>query len=514
VGKPVNNFASGENPQINAASDQREVTFPAVPTPRSSTDRGDLSTGTARLIGVLIALVWLGLSILWLRADHGLLDGDEQGHVGAAALFAEDLRSEAPWRWAGRLWLGDTGEYPGLYPAITGGAWAVAGEGQPTRPSIRIFNLGWLLLGAVAVGRVASRDEVRPRLAGLAASAILLLLPEANGLVRHFMPEGALVGWTGLTLLAAARARERPGVVRALALGAALGLGMLLKQTFAIYALAASLWALPRLRGRALWALALGLVLAAPWYTAHLAAQWAYGLGSAPSEHPASLAQHLAYYPLALAWISLGPVLLAGLLVWGRPRQAPLAALSLLVGLALLVAIPKKYPRLLAPLGPPVAVLVAAGLARSRAPGLALGGLGAAGAGWLIAASTRPIPLPETVREMSGGCVQRWIGPPQPDAFGLPEVERAARLIPGPITVIGAPEIPCEVQTTPPWIEHLRPRLEWAGLDREVREAPPEEPVVDGLIVDWRGGQGRMIAVPALGSAFALRGASDSRRPW
>lgn len=505
---------SGEKYPINAAHEARESDFPTRGAPASSTDPGDFSIGAARLIGGLFALVWLAISIVWLSADRGLMDGDEQGHVGSAALFAEDLRTDEPWRWAERLWLGDTGEYPGLYPAIIGAAWAVAGTGQPTRLPIRALNLGWLLLGAAATARVAARAETRPRLAATSAFVVTLLLPEANGLARHFMPEGALLGLTGLALLAATRARERPSTGRALALGVVLGLGLLTKQTFAIYALGPVIWATPRLRAASAWTLAAALLLAGPWYATHLAGQWAYGLGSAPSEHPAPLLLHLGYYPIALGWISLGPVLLLGLLACGRPRRAPLAALTLLLGLGLLVVIPKKYPRLLAPLGPAAALLVASGLARARRPRLGLAGLGSMGTGWLISSSISPLPMPTTIEAMSAGCVQRWLGPPQRDAFGLPQVERAARLVPGPITVIGAPEIPCEVQTTAPWIEHLRPWLEWAGLDREVVEADDARDAHTGLIVDWTGREGRIIEVPALQSSFALREASDGRAPW
>ena len=37
---------------------------------------------------LMLTIAWLGLSVAWLDADRMVRDGDEEGHVGAAELFA------------------------------------------------------------------------------------------------------------------------------------------------------------------------------------------------------------------------------------------------------------------------------------------------------------------------------------------------------------------------------------------------------------------------------------------
>lgn len=523
VGKVVDNSGAARQATSNAGDGQREVDFPAPGTGQPSTGWRGLSTGRVTALCAALALLWLALSAAWLSQDHGLRDGDEEGHVGAAALFAEDLWAGDPRAYAARLWMGETGEYPGLYPAVLGGAWAALGQGQPGRLPLRLVNLGWLLLGASAAGALAAR-VVAPRRAGLArllAFGAVLLSPEANGVARHFMPEGALLGWTTLATLSAARALERPSARRALELGVVLGLGALLKQTFALYALPAAVVGLVALRARAGWALAAALLLAGPWYAAHGAAQLAYGAASAPAEVAAPLHHHLLYYPVVLAWSGLGPPLLLALLavfvrgLLSRPRVPPprLALLAFGLGLLVLTAVPKKYPRLLVPLVPAAAVMIGAGLASSRRPGLHALAWGSAAAGWLGYTSWFELPPPGLVQAMESGCVQRWIRPPRPDDFGLPEVAAAAASSPGPVVVIAPPEIPCLVQTTAPWIEHLRPWLEREGLDREVLEAG-RGAAASGIVVDWSSGPGQRVDVPPLGRAFWIRNGGAAAPAW
>lgn len=490
------------------------MSFPPPGSTLPSTAPPRLSTGRAGWWCALLAICWVGLTALWLARDHALPDGDEQGHVGAAALFAGDLREQGPLAFAERLLVGETGEYPGLYPAALGLGWAALGEGQPGRLPLRLLNLGFTLLGALAAGRLAARlaPPGRAELAMVAGFGATLLGPEANGIARAFMPEGALLAAVGGATLAAARAAERPDARRAAELGLALGLGLLTKQTFALYALAPALYGLVALRGRAALALGLALAVAGPWYLGHLGAQLGYGAASAGPDAAVGLLDHLLYYPLALGWSGLGPALGLGLLLSLRRARPSLPALTLIVGLLLLVAVPKKYPRLLVPLLPAAAAVLGASLARRPLPvSLALGG---AAAGWVVLGSVRDLPPPGPIRAMASGCVQRWLRGPEPDDFGLPEVEAAARGVAGPVIVIAGPEIPCEVRTTPPWVEHLRPWLEHAGLDREVLERAPGEPAPPGLVVDWSGGPGARVEVPALGAGFALRDTTIGAEPW
>jgi len=230
------------------------------------------------------------------------------------------------------------------------------GGGQPDRVAVQGICLISGLVCAWAVSRLVHR--VDQRAAGLAA-CLVLMMPLLNGLWRHFMPEGPLVAIVALSVLMAVRAAERPSWQRALQLGVVLGLGLLIKQTFLLCAFFPVLWA-GRAQGR-WWGLsACAVVLVAgPWYGRHLADQVAYTTASSGIDAAPSLGVVLAYYPLVLITLGLGVPLSVALIagLWrNRGRTWVLPAIWLLGGLLLLVIVPKKYPRLIAPLLPAVAL--------------------------------------------------------------------------------------------------------------------------------------------------------------
>jgi hypothetical protein len=130
-------------------------------------------------------------------------------------------------------------------------------------------------------------------------------------------------------------------------------------------------------------------------------------------------------------------------------------------------------------------------------------GLGLASAGYLALCSLQPLPEPAVVGRVDPRCPQGWLGPPVGDDLGLDAVAQAVRGLPaGPVAVIAGPEIPCELQTTFPWQDHLSPYLRREGLEREVIGGPSAEAA---LTVDWSSGPGREVPVPALGRSFYLR---------
>ncbi len=483
-----------------------------------------------RPLAGLMLLAALGMNLAWIARDNLVRDGDEEGHVGAAELFLDDLRGGRFVGFARRAVVEDMGDYPSLYPAAVGGWWWLAGGGLPGRLAVRGFNLAFLGLAAAGVwGAARRRVGAGPALVGAAAVA---WLPLGAGVARHFMPEGALAAAVALSVAAAEGFRERPGAGRAALLGLALACGLLTKQTFPLYAAAPVGWSLgaallgPR-RGPAARALLLALptlALAAPWYAGNLAEQLSYTADSAGYRGDAGALEHLLYYPRALGGLALGPVwaalaVLGGVAGWlgvageardRRRRLVALGAVWLLGGLLLLTAVPKKYDRLLVPLLPAAGLLVAAGAAaRPR-----FAALGLAGAGWTAWLSWAPTPLaapPQPVIDFEPGCIQTWLRPPEPRGLGLEAVAAAAaQAAPGHVRVLGAPPIPCSVQTTFGWDYHLGPYLRRAGQDRDLEIVPPGEapdPSSDPAItVDFDpAAPGQRVAVPLLNDDFALR---------
>ncbi|MCK6506789.1 glycosyltransferase family 39 protein [Myxococcota bacterium] len=475
------------------------------------------------MIAGLWALAWTAANTWWLARDRVLRDGDEEGHVGAAELFRGDLLSGEPLAFLARLWAGEMGDYPSLHPALIGGWWWLTGVGEPGVPLVRGLGLAWVLLAALAAARIAARGghAGAPLLAFVATT--LLPLPVALG--RHFMPEGLLVATSALAVLAALRLAERPTAGRGAALGLALGLGLLTKQTFLLVGLPGVLAALwlggPRGGGLAraarglLVAVGVAALVAGPWSARHLARQLAYGAESVAHSGEGTLSAHLAFYPVALALLVVGPPLLLlalpALPQLRRRGPAALAATWLVVGLLALGLLPKKYPRLAAPLAPAVAVLVGVGLAGPRRAWAGGAALLLAGGGWLAWRSlTPPLDLPRPLQRVVPGCPQHWLGAPTDDDLGMGAVADLLRQAgPGPVRVPDGPEISCSLQTTAPWAEHLGPYLRRTGQDREVLLGEGDEPVswvltweADGLPPGGEGGQ--TLSVPRLHGRFRL----------
>ena len=117
----------------------------------------------------------------------------------------------------------------------------------------------------------------------------------------------------------------------------------------------------------------------------------------------------------------------------------------------------------------------------------------------IFLASLITLPSPPLVERVDDGCRQRWMRPPVSEDFGLQAVAAAARQRQASVVlVIDSPDIPCSVQTTHRWIDHLQPYLRREGIEAEV----VEEPVPGALVIDWGGGSH---ASPLLGRRFDIR---------
>ncbi len=437
-----------------------------------------------------IALVWLAASLLWLSHDHIVRDGDEEGHVGAAELLRIHLDGGELLTFVADTHHGDLGEYPPLYPSLVAAWWWAVGHGQPGHWSVRMVNLFSLLLAAWATSETARRlhgatgTESTPALrpgarAATTTFALTLTLPLANGLSRHFMPEGLLVALVAVSVLAALHARDRRTPAAAALLGSVLGLGLLVKQTFAplvLLPLLVAAWGLGWL-----WlvvALVCGAV-AAPWYVAHLGDQSHYIGQSLEGGTPISAWASLLYYPATLVYPVAGPVALiagiAGVIValrtqGKRAHRGTRIVFAWLLGLAVLTGIPKKYPRLAAPVAPALALAAGLGAASlRRRPMWAPVAATSAGAAVLTWASLTPPSSLPWVPRVEDRCPQQWLRPANSDDLGLSVLADLARIYPhASIAIDGAPELPCAVQTTHPYPHHVEPYLRREGLERAV----------------------------------------------
>ncbi|MFH1466608.1 MAG: hypothetical protein ABIO70_19640 [Pseudomonadota bacterium] len=462
---------------------------------------------------LLLALAVLALHLAgglgWIAWERLVFDGDEAGHVGAAELFMAWWREGRPLTALGQTFAGRLGSYPPLYAGVVGAWWALVGAGDPSSPWVRGLNLLGPLLAAVAVARLAWPLGAWARAVGFAA---VLALPLVCGLGRHFMIEGALVAVVAVVVLLGEAARARPTLPRLFAVGLGLGLAFLVKQTAMIYLLPVLALRLPRRPG-VLLVPVVGAAVAAPWMIGNLAGQLDYTAESAAGTPGLGLWRHIAFYPWSLLWVGAGPALLVlgglGAVRGWRAADAAtrdrarLAVLWLGASLLILLLVPRKYPRLMAPALPALGLLaaVAAASVRGGRRRWAVPGLLVFGVGWSVAGSLWTLPIPASARVVDERCPQVWLRPAVHDDLGMGAVMEAARRAPeGPVLILGDMEIPCALQTTHSWREHVGPALRRVGLDREIVEEGRA-----ALVLSWEGPvegyRGHAVVVEGVGAS-------------
>ncbi len=473
---------------------------------------------------VILAVCWTALQVTWLQLDERIVEGDVMGNVGAAELFRVDRWKLSIPAVLSRSYFEDFGEYPALFPALTGIALAAAGvtDLDGDAPSLVGLMWSWLaLLATWALGLVLAG----PRVAWLSA-ALLMLSPLWTGMQRYLLLENGMCAMVcsaaALTLLAL-RSQGRGDARRAWLLwivaGLAAGAALLIKQTAALalapIALAGAFGVLQPswrtahqggaskrsaafhvLRGPVA-ASSVCLLLAAPWYVRQVGTHEGYLLRSMQANPDAVGPLHqLLYYPLVLLQLPFAPLALvglAGLAVLSRragtdsPRVAPwhggwptqkLLLVAVVAGVLLLVFLPKKYPRLLVPLLPLIAIWLACSVDRwsglLRHLTLALLSLS------LLASSFAFGPLsmlagPTRVGlvDVDERCFQSWTEAPSRQGMDWPALLAAMEEAggAGQRYLVGAdlwPAPPCSHQTTHDLGQHLRVRVRRSGLEARV----------------------------------------------
>jgi len=441
--------------------------------------------------------LWTGLQAQWIQADQRLPDWESARDIGAIEDWA------GHWGPAGgdiastlrQATLGSSGEYPALYPALSGGLAYLFGFADWSGDDSAWLALIWAwlaLFGTWGIGRALGDEET-----GLFAVFLLLCSPLYTALAREPLMESGMTAFVALASAAGFAAVRDVGQRRKLGAWACLGLtagaALLTKQT-AVLALLPLGGILLFINGsRSLGpAVALGLCFAicGPWYMEALISGDDYLLRAAQA-NPAAVGpvRQLFFYPLAFvqqAWPAgvLAAFVALGLTSWRRglsPRTGrwsiPLAVL--VFGLIVLMGIPKKYPRLLLPLLPIAATLGALwlqrwpqGLRRILLGIVLLGGLANL---WSMGPVSSLLGAGDHgLKEVDERCYQEWTRPADPIAFDwgrlIDLVEESGG--PGTAYTVGAvvwPAPPCAYQTTLHLGEHLQVRLRRADKEATVQ---------------------------------------------
>lgn len=218
----------------------------------------------------LLVIWWLlhvGVNLVWLKVDTRPPFWDTAGHAITAIQFSR-LPFVQDFSTALRGLL-TTSRYPPLVYGLS------AFLAVPFWPTTDVFNavhalfLGVLLLSVYAIGR-----EFGGRQAGLLAAFVVSMYPLIYGLERHYLLDVPLVAMVALSnwrLVCTDRFEQRGA---SLLYGLSLGLGMLTKWAFAIFALGPFLVQAVRLfsaRSKRRWinmmlGLGAGAATAAPWH--------------------------------------------------------------------------------------------------------------------------------------------------------------------------------------------------------------------------------------------------------
>lgn len=467
-----------------------------IMTPERAKMPAMVSTRRSFGLVLLMLLAWTGAQLLWMQGDDRLPDWETARDVGAMEDWHGHWGPEGSGTASTLLqaFRASSGEYPALYPALSGLLARAVGLEQwnGDGPGRLALLWAWLaVLGAWGMGRALGDEGT-----GVLAALLLMLSPLWTALAREPLMESGMTALVAVVAAAGFAAIRDAGTQRRLEawvlVGICAGLALLMKQTAVLALLPLGLvlvFANGRRWGGPLVALLLCVAVCGHWYISAAVSGDDYLWRSAQANPDAvGPLRQLLFYPLALlqqAWSP--PVVLAfGLLGWLswrgglEPRTGrwslPLAVL--LLGLLILMGIPKKYPRLLLPLLPVGSVLLALWL--QRWPGrLRTGALGLAALAWL--ATLFPLgPISSALaigehglRGVDERCYQQWVRPPDPISF---EWGRLVDLVeeaggPGEAYKVGAvewPAPPCSYQTTLHLGEHLQLRLRRGGLEGSV----------------------------------------------
>jgi hypothetical protein len=245
------------------------VTTAVRPPSRVGERVGAVDGGRWALYGLLaVVAVFLGVSTWWVIADSRVFDWDSARHLSNTwamrnALLDGDILAPVT--------LDNVNHYPPLL-YLVGTIGMAFGGWQSTDSAVLAMNFVFaplLALGVWGTARIAYGQ-----LAGVLAAVFALGAPMVVSTFHLYMldvPQASLVAVT-VWLLLLSRRFERPGIA---AVAGAAGAGaMLLKPTTAIFLAGPVLVILVRggwRRWRGLAAfLAVGLVLAGPWYLVHL----------------------------------------------------------------------------------------------------------------------------------------------------------------------------------------------------------------------------------------------------
>lgn len=448
----------------------------------------------------LVFLTWWSTQMVWLSQDTLLRDGDEEGHVGAMELF-KDIWLEQGWLvWGQEIWYGNYGEYPPLFAGILGLWWGIVTSFIGITPPESLWIRGVLpmsvCLMAVACGRIAWRYKLDWHLVAVWVACIPLL----NGVGRHFMLEPWMSMWVCLATMCTVEAIHKPSMGRWILSGLLAGCALMTKQTAIVFLL--PIWmglfwhhrkqlAIQRQYG--VWCLIALLCVSMPWYGSQISTQWVYLTSSATGKvNPISWMQ-MVFYPVRILF-DLPNILAITLLFWHR-RMTPRWLWGWMASILLLMMIPKQYPRLMITWLPIIGFLLGS---LDLSKNVRLLTIFSALLGFWVQ-SFHPVQqtlhhgFAQLQQHIDDGCPQFWIRPPHHNDAHLSEIAQILQQTNAQYLIIeGDPTIPCHIQSTHNWRNHVDPYLRRRGIEVQIVDRSPNnisssQWQQDSIQIRWKG---------------------------
>jgi hypothetical protein len=310
-----------------------------------------------------LTLAFIGISWWWITQDERVPDSATGGHLITALYYWDQVNADHLFTWFTAF-----NVYPPLVHLVALGTYLI--DGFSIEGPILVQNfvfLPLLAIGCYGAGKVAYGPRV-----GVFAALFALGTPMLISQFHVFMLDAPMAAVAALSvwLLLASDRFGRIGY--SAAAGAAVGLGMMTKNTF--IAFVAGLVAVALLRGgwrnwRGIVAFVLPAVaIAAPWYLYHLSEIEAYTNGSLTAENATiqhvprfslrsflwygeNAFEHQLYVPLAL-FAAIGLVVAARRWLQTRRRDdlAPELIAGAVVGYAAMTLVNVKDPRYTLPI--------------------------------------------------------------------------------------------------------------------------------------------------------------------
>lgn len=329
--------------------------------------------GDARA-GLLLAALLAGLlavTLSWTAIDRRPPEWDHANHL-ERAVHCSRLLGE------GRAGLAAILAMSSFYPPVVGCAAGLLFRWlSPSPGAAQLVVWAYLALGALAVWGLGRR--LLGAGAGLLAAFVFATAPFVVYSLTNFQLDLPLAAMVALALYLLLRAEHFAHRGWSLALGAALGAGMLTKPPFAVYFLPALAWSLThalaapdrrRRLVRAAGAVALAALLALPWYGPRLGGlplqvlNRSFKQADEAGQAPALSAHSLGFYPRVFVpqfGPLAAPLALLGLWALRRRPAARGPVWAALSPLAVFWLIQNKNLRYTLPLLPAAALAAAAG---------------------------------------------------------------------------------------------------------------------------------------------------------